>query len=101
MLVALLSSLPFAIDDPPKCTKSSGTDISDLIVDLFNGCKTANLKAGSLLPLSTAIVATNFDLRNEERYVNFATTVFPCLYNMFPAYRSQVQVPLRQLSFFV
>ena len=64
---ASLSSLPFAIDDPPKTTKSGGCDISDLIVDLFNGCKTANLKAGSLQPLSTAIVATNFDIRKEER----------------------------------
>lgn len=62
---ASLSSLPFAIDDPPKAAK--GGDLSDLVVDLFNGCKTANLKAGSLQPLSTAIVATNFNLQKEER----------------------------------
>lgn len=60
-----MSSLPFAIDDPPKSSK--GGDMSDLVVDLFNGCKTANLKAGSLQPLSTAIVASNFTLKKEER----------------------------------
>lgn len=66
---ASLSSLPFAIDDPPQNTKgkSSSMDICDLVVDFFNGGKTANLKGGSLKPLSTAIVATNFELRNEER----------------------------------
>lgn len=58
-------SLPFAIDDPPKSSK--GGDMSDLVVDLFNGCKTANLKAGSLQPLSTAMVASNFTLKKEER----------------------------------
>ena len=48
---ASLSSLPFAIDDPPKISnKNSGIDINDLIVDLYNGCKTANLKVGSLQP---------------------------------------------------
>ena len=62
---ASLSSLPFAIDDPPQSNKSC--DLSDLVVDLYNGCKTANLKAGSLRPLSTAIVATKFELRKEER----------------------------------
>ena len=65
---ASLSSLPFAIDNLPKAGKSGGTEISDLVVDPFNGCKIANLKAGSLLPLSTEIVATNFDQRKEERY---------------------------------
>ena len=56
---ASLSSLPFAIDDPPKAGgRGGGFDISDLIVDLYNGCKTANLKAESLRPLSTAIIAT-------------------------------------------
>lgn len=63
---ASLSSLPFGIDDPPKSSK--GSDISDLVVDLFNGCKTANLKAGSILPRSTAIVSTNYTLQKEERY---------------------------------
>ena len=37
------------------------------MVDLYNGCKTANLKAGSLQPLSTSIVATNYTLQ-KERY---------------------------------
>ena len=47
--------------------EGGGLDISDLIVDLYNGCKTVNLKAGSLRPLSTAVIATNFELRNEPK----------------------------------
>lgn len=62
-----LSSLPFALDDPPKSAK--GSDLSDLVVDLYNGCKTANLKAGSLQPLSTSLVATNYSIQKEERYI--------------------------------
>ena len=38
-----LSSLPFALDDPPKSAK--GSDLSEIVVDLYNGCKTVNLKA--------------------------------------------------------
>ena len=53
-----LSSLPFALDDPPKSAK--GSDLSDFVVDLYNGCKTANLKAGSLQPLSTSLLTTVF-----------------------------------------
>ena len=69
-----MSSLPFAIDDPPKTGESGGGDISDLVVNLFHGCKTANLKAGSFQPLSTAIVATNFDIRKKDRHVIFLCT---------------------------
>ena len=63
---ASLSSLPFGIDDPPKGSK--GNDISDLIVDLYQGGKTANLRKGSLLPKSVPLVASNFSIRTEARY---------------------------------
>ncbi len=44
-------SLPFVIDDPPKCNSGTMLDINDLLVYLYNGLKTANLrKKGSLLP---------------------------------------------------
>ena len=59
--------LPFGIDDPPKGSK--GNDISDLIVDLYQGGKTANLRKGSLLPKSVPLVASNFSIRTEARYI--------------------------------
>ena len=49
-----MSSLPFAIGNPLKASK--GGDLNDLVVDIFKGCKTTNLKAGSL---QTEIVATH------------------------------------------
>lgn len=55
---ASVSSLPFAIDDPPQSNKSC---VNCLMAE------TANLKAGSLQALSTAIVATNFNLKKKER----------------------------------
>ena len=48
--------------------KSSDLDINDLIVDLYNGCKTANLRVGSRQLQSTAVIATNFDICKQERY---------------------------------
>ena len=66
-----VSSLPYAIDDPPKASKSKGNsvDINDLVVDLYNGCKTANLRSGPLKPLSIPLIASNYDLKKEERLV--------------------------------
>lgn len=63
-----VSSLPYAIDDPPKGrSKGNSVDINDLIVDLYNGCKTANLRSGPLKQLSVPLIATNFNLKKEER----------------------------------
>ena len=72
---AAISSLPFAIDDPPKAKSgSSALDVNDLIVDLYNGCKTANLRKGSLVPHSVPIVATNFSLIGDQRCVHMTFT---------------------------
>ena len=68
---ASASSLPFAIDDPPKQTsRNTSVDVSDLIIDLYNGGKTANLRKGALKPKSAPLVATNFDIKSDERYGN-------------------------------
>ena len=72
---ASLSSLPFRIDDPPKGWK--GNDISDLIVDLYQGGKTANLRKGSLLPKSVPLVASNFSIRTEARYIPYTISRQP------------------------
>ena len=66
---ASISTLPFAIDDPPMAKSGSSLDINDLIVDMYNGCKTANLRKGSLKPFSIPIVATNYNLKQHQRYV--------------------------------
>ena len=59
-----ISSLPFAIDDPPKATsRNNSVDINYLIVDFYNGCKTANLRSRSTKPMSIPIMATNFDIK--------------------------------------
>lgn len=60
-----ISSLPYAIDDPPKSGNS--VDVNELIMDLFNTCKNANLRRGSLIPESVPIIATNYSLKDEER----------------------------------
>lgn len=62
-------SIPLVNNDPPKSGKAGRNDSSDPVVNLFNGCKTANVKAGSLVPLSNATVASDCDLRKEERLV--------------------------------
>ncbi len=63
-----VSSLPYAIDDPPKATSKGGSvDINSLIVDLYNGCKTANLRSGPLKPISLPLIASNYNLDKEER----------------------------------
>lgn len=67
-----LSSLPYAIDDPPKTARNS-VDINDLIVDLYNGCKTANLKSGSTKPVSIPLIATNYNIQQDARYLKIST----------------------------
>jgi len=67
---AAISPVPFATDDPPiSKSGSSSLDVNDLIIDLYNGCKTANLRKGSLVPQSVPIVATNFSLGGDQRHV--------------------------------
>lgn len=66
---AAISSLLFVIDNPPRSRTGSSLDITDLIVDLLNGCKTANLCKGSLEPHSTTLVATNFSINSDQRYI--------------------------------
>ena len=72
---AAVSTLPFSIDDPPRTRSGSGSslDISDLVVDLYNGSKTANLRKGSLEPWSIPLVASNFKLDSDQRYNTWYT----------------------------
>jgi hypothetical protein len=64
------STLPYGIDDPNlKGTKTNFLDLNELIVDLYNGAKSANAHKGSQKPRSSPILATNFNLKNDSRYI--------------------------------
>ena len=56
-----LSCLPFGIDDPNMSTYAGKKqlDVGELVVDLHNGTKTANLRSGALQPSSAPLIATN------------------------------------------
>ena len=53
------STLPFAIDDHAE----KRTKASDVVVDLYNHGKTERV------PKSIPLIATNYKLRQEERYL--------------------------------
>ena len=63
---ASTSSMPFAIDDPTK-VPNKGCDLSDVIFELHNGGKYANVRSGAQYAKSLPIVAINYNLRDEER----------------------------------
>ena len=67
-----LSCLPYGIDDPNMGTYAGRKqlDIGELVVDLYNGAKTANLRTGALLPCSAPIVATNTPPKDDPRYIS-------------------------------
>ena len=66
---ACVSSMPFAIDDLQKQTsRNTSVNVSDLIIDLYNGTKTTNLHKGSLKPKSAPLVATNYDIKSDDQY---------------------------------
>ena len=56
---ASASSMPFAIINDPTKTPNKGCDLSDVIVELYNGGKYANVRSGTLYARSV--------LRQEER----------------------------------
>lgn len=63
---ASVSTLPFAIDDPSR-KPSKGSDINEVVVDLYNHGKTGNLRKGSVIPLSAPIISTNYELKDDDR----------------------------------
>lgn len=63
---ASLSSIPFIVDDPTP-EASRGSELGQLIVESYNGGKTSNLRKGSSKPISSPLITTNYDLRNERR----------------------------------
>lgn len=65
------STLPFCIEEAGSKGKSRSKtnflDLPELIIDLYNGAKSANLKTGSLKPKSIPVTASNFDVDEVER----------------------------------
>ena len=64
------STVPYGVDDPCKAKgcKTNQLDIGELCVDLYNGQKTINLRSGTCRPVSTAIIATNFNAGELDRW---------------------------------
>lgn len=65
-----MSTLPYGIDDPGHSkgkSRANNLDLTELVVDLYNGAPTTNYSTGVLIPLSLPIVATNFDQDSSTR----------------------------------
>ena len=58
----IAKGLPLAVDDP-----HSKSDISKLLVDLYNGKKGGSIGRGEQTPMSTIIVAANFSPTDQPR----------------------------------
>ena len=61
--------LPFAIDDPKGKgrAKTNQLDIGELVVDVYNGSSSANLKTGSRKPVTAPTIASNFMVEETPR----------------------------------
>ena len=55
-----------------KCIKSKANflDMAELVINFYNGARTANCLKGSKKPLSLPLVATNFMFKHDARYTN-------------------------------
>ena len=71
------SSIPFAIEEARGSRKNTGSnnlDLSELVMALSNGSRSANMKTGSLKPVTVPIISSNFDLEDIERFVENIVT---------------------------
>lgn len=62
---ASVSTLPFAVDDP-SAVLNKQYNVSDVIVDLYNGGRTASMRKGVTCATSLPIVAINHSLPQDE-----------------------------------
>lgn len=56
------SSIPLGVDDP-----QSKTDISRLLIDLYNGARSGTLGCGETKPTSTCVISANFTTIEQQR----------------------------------
>lgn len=47
--------------------KNPGSDLNEIVVDLYNKGKIALMRRGSAIPMSVPVIATNYPLSQEER----------------------------------
>ena len=61
--------LPFAINDPKGKgkAKTNQLNIGELVVDVYNGGSSANLKTGSRKPMTAPTIASNFMVEEAPR----------------------------------
>lgn len=67
---AVRSTLPFGIEEAKGKggkTKANQLDLPELIIDLYNGARSGNLKTGSVRPKAIPALASNFDVHEMER----------------------------------
>ena len=55
------SGIPLGVDDP-----QSKSEISRLIIDLFNGAKSGTIAHGERRPQSTCVIAANFTTLDQQ-----------------------------------
>ena len=70
---SIVLGLPFAVEESKNLKSKSKTnnfDLGELIMDLSNGSRSANLRTGSIKPKTGFLAASNYTLdRTEERYM--------------------------------
>ncbi len=94
------STLPFGIDDPPKPNSKSTLDPADIIMSVFNGAKTANMRK-HIKPISSPVFASNFDLSSDKRYYNYCASESSNDYNNYivhPLIKSAIRYHFFYLS---
>ena len=71
--LSIAVGLPFAVEESKKSKTNSKTnnfDLGELIMDLSNGSRSANLRTGSIKPKTGFLAASNYTLEQmEERYI--------------------------------
>ncbi len=76
--------LPFAVEESRSKKSSSKTnnfDLGELIMDLSNGSRSANLRTGSIKPKTAFLAASNYTLENmAERCMTYCV-LNSCLVN--------------------
>lgn len=70
-------SIPYVIDDPNqskrgRSSKSNFLDVEELVVDMYNRAQSANATRGSRTPISLPLLASNFEISCDSRYVSIS-----------------------------
>ena len=68
---ACSTGLPFGIEEGKGSSSRSKTnqiDIAELIIDVSNGSRSANMKTGTMKPQTVPLVASNFSMDDMARY---------------------------------